>query len=228
MSLNRNKAFRVGKPPRLAKLFGTGGGNGTPPANRPPGSGQSPPNDPNRPSTPSTPQTPGEPDMGYPKDNGNGCGPRSQFLPNCKVKGYTAYLPEVSEECAAAAEAAGKELCVTHAGAELLDQDPATAIPFEITVPNATAFWAQQLVICVFENGTQTPVNNGVLEDVKVRGSSQFAGTNVALCTWNVAMPFLGVAWDMADNTNKISGSMRVRAAGNVDVTIGTVGYAIR
>ena len=161
--------------------------------------------------------------MGYPD---KGCGPGA--LPRCKVKGYTAYLPEVSEECARAADAAGKELCVTHAGTEVLDADPANAIPFEITIPKATAYWAQLLVICVFETGTQTPVNNGVVENVEIRGSSQFAGTNVALCTWNVGMPFLGVAWDMADNSNQISGSLRVRAGANVDVTIGTVGYGIR
>jgi hypothetical protein len=164
--------------------------------------------------------------MGYP-NKGNGCGPGQQ-LPSCKVKGYTAYLPEVSEECASAAEAAGKELCVTHAGAEILDADPSAQIRFEISVPNATAYWAQLLVISVFEAGVQTTVNNGVIENVEIRGSSQFAGTNVALATWNVHMPFLGVAWDMADNTNKITGSIRVRAAGNVDITIGTVGYAIR
>jgi len=161
---------------------------------------------------------------GYPNRE---CGPGTQ-LPTCNVKGYTAYLPEVSQECAAAAEAAGKELCVTHAGTEVLDADPAAAIPFTITVPNATAYWAQLLVICVFETGTSTVVNNGVVENVIIRGNSQFAGTNVALCTWNVAMPFLGIAWDMADNTNQISGSLRVRAGGNVDVTIGTVGYGIR
>lgn len=162
--------------------------------------------------------------MGYPN---HGCGPGTQ-LPRCNVKGYTAYLPEVSEECAQAAQAAGKELCVTHAGTEVLDADPAAPIAFEIDVPNATAYWAQLLVICVFETGTQTAVNNGVVENVQIRGASQFAGSNVALCTWNVAMPFLGVAWDMADNTNKISGSLRVRAGANVDITIGTVGYAIR
>jgi hypothetical protein len=164
--------------------------------------------------------------MGYPNKNGNGCG--TGQLPTCKVKGFTASLPEVTQECAAAAQAAGKELCVTHAGAELLNANPATDIPFEITVPSATAYWAQLLTIAVFETGTQTPVTNGVLVNVEIRGASQFAGTDVALATFNVAMPFLGVAWDMADNTTRIRGVLRVRAAGNVDITVGTVGYAIR
>ena len=131
-------------------------------------------------------------------------------------------------QCEQFANAAAKELCVTHAGAVVLDQANTGPIPVRIDPSFATAYWAQLLAVCVFETGTQTPVNNGQIVDIQIRGSSQFASQNVPLCGWNVAMPFLGVAWDMADSTNPIDLTFTVRDAGPVDILVFTTGYGIR
>ena len=158
--------------------------------------------------------------------NGPGCG--SSQLPRCNVRGYTDYLPKVPEECAAFAQSQGKELCVTHAGAVVLNQANTGLIRVTIDPQFSTAYWAQLLAICVFETGTQTAVTNGEVNNISIRGSSQFASQNVPLCGWNVSMPFLGVAWDMADSNNPIDLDFRVRSAGNVDITVFTAGYGIR
>ncbi len=160
---------------------------------------------------------------GYP-----GCGSGGGHLPGCNVKGYTDYLPKVPRECERFAEQAGKELCVTHAGACVLDQPVAGIIPVRIDPGFSTAYWAQLFTVCIFDTGVQTAVNNAELVDVSVRGSSQFASQNVPVCGFNVNMPFLGVAWDMADSTNPIELTFRVRAAGNVDICVFTTGYGIR
>ncbi len=149
-------------------------------------------------------------------------------LPRCKVRGYTSMLPEVPKACEQFANAAAKELCVTHAGSVVLNQSNAGLIPVRIDPSFATAYWAQLMAVCVFETGTQTPVNNGEIVDIQIRGSSQFASQNVPLCGWNHHMPFLGLAWDMADSTNPIDLSFRVRSAGNVDINVFTIGYGIR
>jgi hypothetical protein len=137
-------------------------------------------------------------------------------------------LPKVPRECERFAEGQGKELCVTHAGVVALNQPTAGLIQVDIDPENATAYWAQLLTICVFDTGVQTVVSNGEIADVQIRGSSQFASNNVPLCGFNAAMPFLGVAWDMADSNNPIKLTLRVRAAGNVDIHVFSTGYGVR
>lgn len=149
-------------------------------------------------------------------------------LPRCKVRGYTSMLPEVPKACEKFANAAAKELCVTHAGAVVLNQSNAGLIPLSIIPAFATAYWAQLMAIRVFETGTQTPVLNGEVVDIQIRGSSQFASQNVPLCGWDPLMPFMGLAWDMADSNNPAVLDFRVRSAGNVDITVFTIGYGIR
>jgi hypothetical protein len=161
--------------------------------------------------------------------NGNknrGCG--TGALPSCNVRGYTNLLPEVPQECAAYANQSGKELCVTHAGGINLNQANTGLIAVTIDPQFSTAYWAQLMSICIFETGTQTVVNNAEIANIMIRGSSQFASQNVPICGWNVAMPFLGVAFDMADSTNPIDLTFNVRSAGNVDVLVFTAGYGIR
>jgi hypothetical protein len=149
-------------------------------------------------------------------------------LPSCNVRGYTDYLPKVPRECERFAEGQGKELCVTHAGVSALDQPTAGLIAVEIDPENATAYWAQLLTICIFDTGVQTVVSNAEIVDVQIRGSSQFASQDVPICGFNAAMPFLGVAWDMADSNNPIKLTLRVRAIGNVDIAAFTTGYGVR
>jgi hypothetical protein len=150
------------------------------------------------------------------------------MLPNCKTKsGFTpiAGYP-VPDECQRYAK--DKELCVTHAGAVLLNQAAATPIAINIAPRNASMYWAQLFTVAVFDTGVQTSVFNGQVVDVVVKGSSQFASTNVPLIGFSAEMPFLGVAWDMADATNPIEITVNARAAGNIDIHVFTTGYGIR
>ena len=77
-------------------------------------------------------------------------------------------LPEVPKACEQFANAAAKELCVTHAGAVVLNQSNAGLIPLSIIPAFATAYWAQLMAIRVFETGTQTPVLNGEVVDIQL------------------------------------------------------------
>lgn len=149
-------------------------------------------------------------------------------LPDCKVRGATAWLPEVPEECRAAAAAAGKELCVTHAGESVVNQLAGVVLNLTINLPKCREFWAQAFIVSVFDTGVNTPVLNGHVVDVTISGSSQFAGSLVSLSTYSPAMPFLGVAWDVATPSNPINISLLARAAGNIDVQVSCIGYAIR
>jgi hypothetical protein len=162
-----------------------------------------------------------------PNGYGNGCGPNQQ-LPSCNVRGYTDYLPDVPRECERFAQSSGKELCVTHAGAIALNQPNTGLIALNVDPGFSTAYWAQLLTICIFDVGAQTRVLNAQIADVQIRGSSQFASQNVPICGFDAVMPFLGVAWDMADSTNPIQITFTVRSAGNVDISVFTTGYGIR
>ncbi len=168
--------------------------------------------------------------MSYDHKNGGcgNCGPGNVFLPGCKTKaGFTpiAGYP-VPEECARYAK--DKELCVTHAGDVLLNQAPGVPIPINIVPRNASMYWAQMFVVAVFDTGVQTSVFNGQVVDVVIKGSSQFASANIPLIGFSPEMPFVGIAWDMADATNPIEITVLARAVANIDIHVFTTGYAIR